>query len=330
MVAKFVGATILFLIAYFALSALILFASLFLLRNNIPIQLPWFYSVQKFLYFNGLRNIWQGQPGCVVFDETLIYKPANGRCVFRNIEFDTTLEFSNGIRNHESINSARKGIAVIGDSHAMGWGVNNNETFSSLLQTKLQRPVFNLAVSSYGTVRELLALEQSKIVDEVDTVIIQYSYNDLDENIGFRFETIEINKLKFNQISRSRDYFIPSSINFMLSSYYHALAAPFISMRNYIKGDGGTLDFTPHYQPLLSAIKDCQFLKHKTVIIFYSNSHGVGFFNFPHGRDKYLPNVVFVDLNIPRTSYYILDDHLTKGGHELVADKLYELFKVGG
>lgn len=329
MLAKSVGTTILFLTGYVVLSALILFVSLFLLRNNTPTQLPWFDSMQRFLYFNGLRNIWQGQPGCVTFDESLIYKPANGRCAFRNVEFDTVLDFSDGIRSHEPTNSARRGIAVLGDSHAMGWGVNNNETFSSLLQTKLQRPVFNLAVSSYGTVRELLALEKSKIVGAVDTVIIQYSENDLDENMGFRFEIGDINKEKFARVIRSREYFMQSSSGFMLSAYYHALTAPFISIRNYIKGDDGTLDFTPHYQPLISAIKDRQFLKDKTVIIFYSNGHGVKFVNFPNGRDKFLPNVLFVDLNIARASCFILDGHLTKDGHEFVADKLFELLNVG-
>ena len=37
----------------------------------------------------------------------------------------------------------------------MGWGVKDEETFAARLSAKLARPVLNLAVSSYGTDREL-------------------------------------------------------------------------------------------------------------------------------------------------------------------------------
>lgn len=226
--------------------------------RDTPAQLPWVYDAEQFLY-GRLRNIWQTQVGCVVFDEIMIYKPADGRCVFRNMEFDTVLEFSNRIRKHKSIKSALKGIAVIGDSHAMGWGVNDNETFSSLLQTKLQRPVFNLAVSSYGTIREVLALKKSEVIAEIDTVIIQYCENDLSENLYFKSETNEKRKLKFTQMisrSGSGEYAMLSSFRFMQLSYTNVLNVPFMKIENYFKGDDGRLDFTPHYQPLLSVIKD--------------------------------------------------------------------------
>ena len=41
----------------------------------------------------------------------------------------------------------------------MGWGVNDNETFSAILEQKINRPVYNLAVSGYGTQRELIRLK---------------------------------------------------------------------------------------------------------------------------------------------------------------------------
>ena len=36
------------------------------------------------------------------------------------------------LSDHPSTNS--KGIVVLGDSHAMGWGVNDQDTFSSQLE----------------------------------------------------------------------------------------------------------------------------------------------------------------------------------------------------
>src|SRR5262245_24880720 len=74
------------------------------------------------------------------------------------------------------------GVAVLGDSYAMGWGVNDRETFANILQDELKRPVYNLAVSSYGTVREVLRLQQSGLLDKVDTILIHYAVNDLMDN----------------------------------------------------------------------------------------------------------------------------------------------------
>ena len=48
----------------------------------------------------------------------------------------------------------------------MGWGVNDDETFSSILEKKINRPVFNLAVSGYGTVRQLMRLEKTNLLDK--------------------------------------------------------------------------------------------------------------------------------------------------------------------
>ncbi|MFP5462523.1 MAG: CidA/LrgA family protein, partial [Gammaproteobacteria bacterium] len=48
---------------------------------------------------------------------------------------------------------AGTGIVVIGDSHAMGWGANDEETFAAQLQALSGRPVYNLGVASYGTAR---------------------------------------------------------------------------------------------------------------------------------------------------------------------------------
>ena len=40
------------------------------------------------------------------------------------------------------------GIAVLGDSHAVGWGIGDEETFSVKLQRLSARPVYDLAVPS--------------------------------------------------------------------------------------------------------------------------------------------------------------------------------------
>jgi hypothetical protein len=138
------------------------------------------------------RSFWQSQSNCIEFDEILFYKPRPGRCDFNNLEFSTVLTFdSKGFRQTSSPmqrdkdrpNSGR--IIVLGDSQAMGWGVQDDETFASVLAAEHGFEVFNLAVSSYGTARELLRLQKEFDIQKGDIVVIQYHPNDVEENLAF-------------------------------------------------------------------------------------------------------------------------------------------------
>ena len=93
-------------------------------------------------------------------DQTLTYiGQPNGRCRFDNLEFRTTQRFNSlGVRDSEAALVRPRSI-VIGDSHAMGWGVEAGERYSHLLSPQLQ-PSLNLAIASYGTARELRLLER--------------------------------------------------------------------------------------------------------------------------------------------------------------------------
>ena len=62
--------------------------------------------------------------------------------------------------------------------------------------TSKNKPVYNLAVSGYGTPRELIRLEKSNLIDKVDTIIIQYCYNDYGENKDFRINEEDVAKQK--------------------------------------------------------------------------------------------------------------------------------------
>src|SRR2546428_8803635 len=132
-------------------------------------------------YMEHDRNIIQALPQCAVYDAQLLYTLRAGGCRFSNREFATWLSVNAmGFRQTTQLDGPPR-IAVLGDSHEMGWGVEDHETFASLIEQSLGEKVANLSVSSYGTARELLALSRSKLKG-LRTIIIAYSYGDVEEN----------------------------------------------------------------------------------------------------------------------------------------------------
>lgn len=314
------GFALIALAFYAMLSAVVLVTSLVLLQKGITPDLPWISSVQKNLYMKATRSIWQNQVSCVDFDDELIYKPKIGACQFNNAEFRTTLNFSAEGR-FTGEKPAGVGIAVIGDSHAMGWGVQDEETFAAELQKLTGRPVYNLAVASYGTVREVLRLEKSSLLDKVDTIIIQYYNNDLPENRRGHITGADENKKKFEKITTENKSFT-GLLRMVGKTYSFAFSLPFKRMKT--KAMKPPENFVPHYQSLMKVLESNASLKNKRVLIFYSTGNGQGFRAFPNGQDKLLPNVEFIDVIVDRGDYYRFDDHMTPAGHKNTALQLFK------
>lgn len=131
------------------------------------------------------QNIIQYDPPCSIYDSSLFYtlKPS-AHFVFSNPEFSDSFHTnSRGLRDDE-ISLQRPAIICLGDSYAMGWGVEQKETFGEQVEQFTGLKVLNAAVSSYGTAREL------KNLNRLDTtalqyIIIQYCRNDYTENREF-------------------------------------------------------------------------------------------------------------------------------------------------
>jgi hypothetical protein len=128
------------------------------------------------------RRIVQFEPACARYDSILTYSLKPGICTFRNREFSVVHEVdASGFRNRADESPE---IVVVGDSHAMGWGVPQDSTFPALLQARTGRPTMNAAVSSYATARELLSLQRIDLT-RTRFLIVQYCSNDLTENQEF-------------------------------------------------------------------------------------------------------------------------------------------------
>lgn len=138
---------------------------------------------QVYRHFN--RLLIQFDPNCSRYDPKLTYTLKPGVCTFENLEFRTEVRANHlGLRDDEGALEAPE-VIVVGDSHVMGWGVEQDDTLVSVLGRKTGRTVLNAGVSSYGTVRAM------GMLDRLDTsrlrfLIVQYADNDLPENRSFR------------------------------------------------------------------------------------------------------------------------------------------------
>jgi lysophospholipase L1-like esterase len=71
---------------------------------------------------------------------------------------------------------------VLGDSFAWGYGVEESERFSQLLEGALGAEVINAGVSGYSTDQELLWYGNEGIKYETDLVILVIAGNDVGDN----------------------------------------------------------------------------------------------------------------------------------------------------
>jgi len=121
------------------------------------------------------------------FDETLGYT-LNPNSVFTHKTnlFDATYHVNNlGYRGKAYNKSKTPGvyrIVLIGDSNSFGYGVNDDETFASIIDRRLSGvEVINLSVIGYGTDQEFLRLKKEGLSYQPDLVIWQVCKNDFSE-----------------------------------------------------------------------------------------------------------------------------------------------------
>lgn len=326
MTAKTVGYLLIACALYICIFSCIYVASSVLLTRGIVLKYGLLREFQEDFYLHrGYRNIWQMQRDCIALDEKLIYVPKIGECRFRNPEFDTTLHFEEigRRRNRTPSFTSEIGIVVLGDSMAMGWGVNDHESFANVIQDELQTPVYNLAVSSYGTVRELLRLQQSGLINKIDTILIQYSANDLVENSSIDKEDVFLEARTNYQEALTgvksigdRDVF--KSIT---RAFSFAIEKPVRHFRDLVLSSKKKDKFSPHYEWLVTVLKKfAPLLDNKRVVVFDTDKDRLE--GFPMGKDKTIGNVEFLDLELDINDHYIIDGHLNPAGHKNVGKAL--------
>jgi lysophospholipase L1-like esterase len=101
-------------------------------------------------------------------------------------QFRTVVRINeNGLRDrqhsYERQNDSER-ILVLGDSFAWGYGVEESERFSELLEKSLDVEMINAGVSGYSTDQELLWYRSEGIKYETDLVILVLAGNDVGDN----------------------------------------------------------------------------------------------------------------------------------------------------
>jgi lysophospholipase L1-like esterase len=285
------------------------------------------------------RHMIQFEDDAARWDARLGYTLRPGRFRFSNTEFDTEYQINPlGIRDDgASLEGPR--IVVIGDSFAMGWGVEQEESFPQVLERLSNRVVLNASVASYGTARQLRLLEDVDL-EHTSHLVIQFCNNDYFENLAFEREGPAFG-------TQDRDG-------------YDGAVRTYRSMRRYFPGRytltlvGRRLGSAPeepdHPDPkdpanqrrqaelLLNVLTRSRVdLSHLQIVVFELNGHNRdGQLFIPalakviagHQWPDFIERMI-VDLaaELKPELFYQLDDHLTAEGHEYLANRLWEIIR---
>jgi len=293
---------------------------------------------QVYRHFN--RSLIQFDPDCARYDSGLFYTLKPGTCSFGNIEFQNTYRISEpGVRDDAASLDAPE-VIVIGDSHAMGWGVEQDQALPQVLGRKLGRKVLNAAVSSYGTAREMLMLKRLN-TSNLKVLVIQYSDNDLPENRTFRLNANHLpimSEPEYQRIVRhygSQRSYYPGKYVYRLLMKVLRLEEPEpdqVRMEPVPAGQEAQLFlFTVEYA---SGVK----LDDVQIVVFEINEQlgttrpfieAVNLERRRRGRAPFILRLVAVDVapRLTRDDFYRLDDHMNAKGHEKVAEALAEAIR---
>ena len=295
------------------------------------------------------RNVIQFLPNCAEYDEAVTYRMKAGSCKFSNLEFDTTVS----IYEKRRVDSTEIGVTEInwqqstclidflGDSHTFGWGVEAKETFAYLTAKKLGCAYRNFGVSSYGTAREFLAFSrQQKPNVKQHFIVLQYSENDLDENIQFfknggnlkNLPEAEYKAYQIQHRKNSKYYFGKHSIVFA-KAVVNELRAFNVTSGNEINEKIVSEEkvFSYAFGKLQNTFNDAQFI---IMEINGTNQNDLQFIThvrkeFANDNELNKENVHTIDTSniLKKSDYFVLDDHMNISGHSKIAGNVTQLIK---
>lgn len=285
-------------------------------------------------YYPNCRNIIQYSEPCACYNPNLYYtlRP-NSSCNFKNWEFSTTI-FSNskGLRDDES-SLEKPEIICLGDSHTMGWGCEQDQTYPQVLEQRLKRKVLNAGISSYGTAREIMLIKTLD-TSNLKYLIFQYCQNDYDENkeyIENNFKLkISSNKsyTELNKLTVLRNVYFPFK-HFLGICYSAGLALkirltkPSVKITETVKSDKQT-----EAKAFFEVLQRAKLPPNVKILVFYQKIVGqpdslrTSFYAALKqlvSTSKYAYSLESIDIAHDRQDFFRIDDHTNTSGNQRTA-----------
>ncbi|MBN1687659.1 MAG: hypothetical protein JW893_01015 [Candidatus Omnitrophica bacterium] len=142
-------------------------------------------EIRKWVYCSRIHRVIPESLPRLVYDSEVTYTMPPS-ATFKKVapEYEVVVRTnSEGLRDdEESLNAPE--VIVLGDSEAMGQGVEQDQTYAAILERESGFKVLNAAVGSFGTVREMILLNRLETT-RLKYLIIDYHPNDYDENRYF-------------------------------------------------------------------------------------------------------------------------------------------------
>jgi hypothetical protein len=312
---------------------------LFLLRHpstigHLPSGLSRLISSQ---YSKHDRNIIQFMPECSRYDETLTYTLRPGRCTFSNVEFNVDFRINSlGVRDDEDSMISPE-VIVLGDSHAMGWGIEQDKTFSEIIERKSGLKVLNCSVSSYGTAREILLMDRAD-TDSLRYLIVQYSNNDFRENLYF-FEDGNTDRAGYESELKAHHansrYFFGKHVIRLFQGLLPVPKGKAKTASARKVPDDDELEAETFINTLLESGVDLSGVR---IIVLEIAGYGNNDSDFVNALKDlissrrfpdHIENMVVLDISeiLSDRDYFIIDDHANEQGHEKIAEAMVPLIK---
>jgi hypothetical protein len=298
--------------------------------------------IQSKIYMR-FTNVLQYDPQLSQFEPKLGYRyRPNVVANYHQWEFETKDFRTNaaGLRDDNASLQHPK-IISLGDSYTTGWGIEQEETYSQLLEKQTQKKVLNAGISSFGTIREGLLLQQLDR-DSCQWVIIQYCLNDLEENLTWADSLLDRTPFKprmDSTIYHQRVY--QNQAQVVYSPFRYLFEVTKVLLHEYLGfEDRHYIDYNLKTMPLhisafLKSIRYIQqFYNGNILIISLSNNRKLDAIFMEQIRQKAtlmkLKNLHFLDATqyISPKDHYVIDYHLKPIGHQKVATQIAKIMEA--
>ena len=291
------------------------------------------------------RKIIQFMPKCARYDKELCYTLRPGRHRIRSREFDVVYHVNSlGCRDDEQSLDGPE-IAVVGDSFAIGWGVDQEKTFAQRIEARTGMRVLNAAVPSYGTVREMAFLRRIDL-SQAKYLVIQYCDNDYEENETYchsRNVLPIMDRHRYERIVRRHidrtEYCFGKHALWLVRTVFRSAKRDLRRTRpsSRVQPDG------PQAIMFANAVANSGLiLEDLKIIVFEANERAANDGGFAAALNRLLAEerlpkaltgkMIAIDLSggLTEEKYFRLDDHLTAEGHRFVAERLIRAMNGDG